>query len=139
MSILLWMILLLYFKIRSVILQCMLSQQVPAQCDGNVPTSPNQDVGYWGRIILTPPPPHVFLDSPRGVLFESWITRIIRMVRTVLIKYGPYDFVGEIASSHDLRWYPTCNNNILVNSLIVQNTALSVPGDWYCGDVIVYR
>ena len=81
MSILIWMITLFDF-VMSVALQSMLLLQLVT---GKNVTSMLQDVGHWGRIILH----RLLLNQLRSVLFEIRTTRLIRMVRTAIIEYGP--------------------------------------------------
>ena len=70
----------------------MLSLETAQQkCDVNTPDALSQDVEHWGNIIL---------KSISSVLFEIRMTRMIRMVRTVLISSEqPYNVVGLHACS----------------------------------------
>ena len=52
-------------------------------CDVIAPDAPCQGADHWGRIMA-----HVLFDSAQGVLFEILTTRMIRMVRTVIMEYS---------------------------------------------------
>ena len=71
--------------------------------DPNGPDGHNRIRLKWPGIISHTAHVYIFVDPLRGVLFEIRMTRIIRMVRTIIMEYGGSDWVDCI-SLVDTMW-----------------------------------
>ena len=86
MSILIWIIILLYFKGNSVVsLHYGMYTLTTHICDAIATNAPSQEVGHWSMAILHTA--RVIVDPTRGVLFKMLMPPVPPMSRAAIIEY----------------------------------------------------
>ena len=100
MSIIIWIIILLYFlKTTSFVTLCCVYYHYRYQCTCDVipPNAPSKEMGYWNEIIL-----HtacVFIDPTQGVPFKISMGPI---VRAAIIEKAPK---RSVEACSNVRWF----------------------------------